>query len=133
MLPAKMPFDEARNLLWRRERNKEGSDETYSVGIGPNHVLVREWRDCPQVETVLYTDFNSSGKEDLTVQQLADAACQSVKLADPGRDGITYLENAIDAGVETPLTAAYRAEILRRTGAATLAQARELLKQQSPV
>ena len=46
-------FEDARDLLWRRERNKEDSNDTYSVGIGPNHVLVHEWRDCPEVERVL--------------------------------------------------------------------------------
>lgn len=62
ILPDDMSFKRVRDLLWLRERRKEGSGETYSEGSGKDHVLVREWKGCPSVETVLYTDFNPSGK-----------------------------------------------------------------------
>ena len=37
-------------------------------------------------------------------------------------DGITYLMNAMKAGIDTPLTPAYEKEILRLTGASNLAR-----------
>ncbi len=51
--------DEARNMLWRRERRIEGSGKNYVEGTTPNSVLVREWTNSPCVESVLYTDFLS--------------------------------------------------------------------------
>jgi hypothetical protein len=131
ILPDDMPLERARDLLWLRERRKEESGETYSAGTGPNHVLVREWSkacefgECPWVETVLYTDFNPSGKQTLTAEQLAKAAIESVGKADEGKDGITYLAQAEKAGIHTPLTKTYREAILKQTGTQTLAEARE--------
>jgi hypothetical protein len=131
ILPDDMPLERARDLLWLRERRKEDNEETYSAGTGPNHVLVREWNkacefgECPWVETVLYTDFNPSGKQTLTAEQLAKAAIESVGKADEGKDGITYLAQAEKAGIHTPLTKTYREAILKQTGTQTLAEARE--------
>ena len=57
------------------------------------------------------------------VEYLAQLAIKSVPLADEGRDGITYLRDAISAGIRTPLTEEYRDEVLRLTGADTLDEA----------
>lgn len=55
---------------------------------------------------------------------LADLAVQSVgallATGEVERNGIRYLRNAIDAGIATPLTAAYREALLARTGAPDL-------------
>lgn len=116
-----VPLDEARNMLWRRERRKEGTGEIYEEGTGPNHVLVREWTDSPCVEHVFYTDFNLSGKV-ATPQaaKLATKAIQSVKAAKPDMDGITYLKNNLASGIKTQLTADYEAEILKQTKTSSL-------------
>jgi len=127
ILPDGMPVTQARDLLWLRERRKEDSGETYSSGTGPNHVLVREWTECPWVETVLYTDFNASGKQTLPAEALAKAAIDSVNKADKGKDGITYLQEAEAAGINTPLTDAYLKAILRLTGTDSLSAARDQL------
>lgn len=55
--------------------------------------------------------------------RLAQLAIGSVATADEGRDGISYLMNAMGHGIKTPLTDDYAAEILGRTGASGLAEA----------
>ena len=117
-------IEEATNMLWRRETGKIGTGETYARGTLPNSVLVERFGDDGCVETVLYTDFNAAGKIDHpTAAELAEHAIQSVTGALEGKDGITYLADAISCGIETPLTSEYRAEILRRTGTASLYEA----------
>jgi hypothetical protein len=122
-------FDEARNMLWRRERRQEGTGESYSRGTGENSVLVEEFHDDPCVATVLYTDFNPSGKiPHPTAMDLAKRAIASVAAALEGMDGITYLMNALRSGIETPLTADYKAEILKQTLTLTLEDALKTAK-----
>ena len=123
ILPDDMSVAQARDLLWRRERRKEDSDEAYSADTGPNAVLVRESSDCPWVETVLYTDFNASGKVTLSAEGLAKAAVESVAKAPEGKDGISYLASAMGTGIRTPLTEDYRDAILRLTGVDSLVDA----------
>ena len=63
----------------------------------------------------------------LTPQRLAELALKSTRCAEvagKGRDGISYLIAALRNGVRTTLSEAYEEEVLRRTGAATLADAR---------
>jgi hypothetical protein len=115
---------EARNMLYRREIGKPGSGEKYAEGASANSVLVREFNDSPWVCTVLYTDFHPSGKiANPTPQELASRAIQSVRAAKAGKDGITYLMDAIASGIKTPLTLDYQAEILRLTKAQSLNEA----------
>jgi hypothetical protein len=110
-------------MLWRRERRKVGSNETYVEGAGPDSVLVRS-HESPWVETVLYTDFCLEGKiANPSPEDLAMRAIQSVGKAPDGKDGITYLANALSAGIQTPLTSAYTAEILKETQATSLEEA----------
>jgi hypothetical protein len=129
-----MTFDQARDLLWRRERHREESTEPYSEGTGPNRVLVRkwnkesEWGECPWVETVLYTDFNPSGKKTLSAEELAQAAIASVRNTNDGKDGVSYLQNNIAKGIKTPLTRDYEAEILKQTKTHSLQEALRKVK-----
>ena len=115
--------EEATNMLWRRETGKIGTAETYARGTSPNSVLVERFGDSC-VEAVLYTDFNAAGKIDHPAPAaLAEHAIQSVAEGPEGKDGITYFADAISCGIETPLTSSYRAEILRKTCAASLEDA----------
>ena len=114
---------DARDMLWRRERRKIGSDETYAEGTGPDSVLVHS-HESPWVETVLYTDFNAAGKiADPNPEDLARHAIQSVRKADEGKDGLSYLMSAVASGIETRLTPAYTAEILKQTQTNSLSEA----------
>ncbi len=121
--------DQARDMLWRRERGKECSGERYTESPSDNAVLVREVHDSPWVETALYTDFNDGGKiADPKPADLASAAISSVGKAEVGKDGISYLMNAIQCGIRTPLTGTYEDEILKQTGAPTLEEVLALLR-----
>lgn len=121
VLATSVTLAEAQNLLWRRERRKEGTGEIYSEGTLANSVLVRSWPAIHGLDATLYTDFPSAGKiESPQAQTLAAAAVASVGKAKPGMDGISYLLQTSESGIETALTPAYREEILRLTGAADL-------------
>lgn len=109
--------DAARDMLWRRETRNVGTNRHYPAGTGANAIIAAALTDTPCVETVFYTDFNPSGKIlNPTAEDLAKSAIASVKEAGNGQDGITYLINNIAAGIETPLTSAYRDAILKQTG-----------------
>jgi len=129
VLDDSISLDEARDMLWRRERRKTGSGEKYIEGTSENTVLVREISDSPSVASVLYTDFLPSGKIDRpSAAELGAHAIQSVSKAEPGMDGITYLINAMSAGIKTPLTEGYTEEILRQSGTSSLREALEKLR-----
>ena len=111
-------------MLWRRERRKSDSGETYVEGTSPNSILVRHSGDSPCVSNVLYTDFHAVGKIDkLDARELATRAIESIQTAENGKDGISYLLSNLAAGIETPLTPAYKAEILRQTKTESLENA----------
>lgn len=117
-------LDEARDLLWRREARKEGTGLRYPGGRWAGSVLVNDCGPMEGLGHVLYTDFHSEGKiQEPDVAQLAERAIASVAMAPIGKDGITYLMEVTEAGVETALSRAYEHEILRRTSSETLAEA----------
>ena len=123
-------FDEAEEMLYRRERRRVGSSEKYVRRTDKDSVLVEAYTELPSVASVLYTDFWREGKvEQPNAVELATHAIESVKKADPGMDGITYLMNAMAAGIRTPLTEAYSEEILRRSKTNSL---REALRKLTP-
>ena len=116
--------DEARDMLWRRERHRTGSGEKYLERSSPNSVLLRTYLDHPRVEIVHYTDFHPKGKiAHPSATELAKHAVLSVKKAEDGKDGISYLIRARASGITTPLTERYVQEILRLTQTATLTEA----------
>ena len=121
--------NEAKNLLWRRETRREGSGRKYYESSAPNAIIIRDKPGFCEVNHVLYTDFNSSGKvSDPDPRSLARAAISSVATAAPGKDGISYLLDLINAGVETALTPRYKEEILALTGTTSLVEALDSLR-----
>jgi hypothetical protein len=115
---------DAKSMLWRRERRKTGTRETYVEGTSPDSVLVREWLGSPCVDSALYTDFNPAGKIAAPLAaELAKRAIQSVKAAKEGMDGITYLKNNLASGIKTKLTTEFEAHILKQTKASSLEEA----------
>jgi hypothetical protein len=113
---------EVKNLLWRRETRSVGSTKTYHESRSSNAVVVRELPHFCNIEYVVYTDFNLEGKIfNPTPSLLATAAINSVGQAETGKDGISYLKELLEVGIETSLTSGYVEEILLRTGASDLA------------
>jgi hypothetical protein len=120
---------EGRDLLWRRETRKTGTLATYVEGTSENSVLVKTISDSPWVETLLYTDFPAAGKiTNPNPTELAERAVRSFETASPGMDGISYLIAAMGYGIQTPLTVAYRDEILRQTKTDSLNNALDVIR-----
>lgn len=112
------------DILYRREIDAIGSGKSFSepepgdlkrvgierhVGLGGLHVVL----STKLAQTIM----------PLTAERLADLAIDSARKLKNGRDGISYLINATRNGIETPLSAAYAKEVMRRLGVADLAQA----------
>ena len=115
--------EEARDMLWRRETGKVETKEKY-----PNKQLkIKEtYHRC--VSLVLYVDFADKYKIDCPDPvALAEAAIKSVGKTKPDNDGISYLKNNLELGIETPLTQDYKAEILRQTKTKSLDEALKTL------
>ena len=112
------------------ERHGKPEAKNILKATSPNSVLVRAI-DSPSVSTVLYTDFPAAGKNsNLAAEDLARRAIQSVGKADEGKDGISYLINAIESGIETPLTQRYCDAILNQTDTDSLEGALDWAKNQ---
>jgi hypothetical protein len=70
-------------------------------------------------------------QEDVTPGELARRAVASV--AHGPRNGVAYLRRVVDAGVRTPLTAAYERALLELTGAPSLNRVEQVLRGPSVV
>ena len=122
-------FEQAADMLWRRETGNIGTGKTYPAARTPRAVRVRMLRNFAGVSEVLYTDFYQRGKiRRPNPKMLARRAIASVKDSERGRDGISYLIGVIQVGVLTPLTNDYRNEILRLTQSGSLSSALKALK-----
>lgn len=125
-----MRADKVRDRLYRREINRVGDlnvqyDEEAQKRKG-DPVLVRIVEGLggvpqvfytylePNIDLVLDTDRSITEK----ARHLANLAIQSVtaETYTEERDGIQYLADAIQHGIETPLTGPYRAAVLSRVG-----------------
>jgi len=117
---------EAQDMLYRRERNRVGTTDLYT-DMDPAHpdsaVLGR--LDNFAGLTVVFHAALRPNIEDPAPGHLAQLAIASARLpsGDVHRDGISYLLDAKRDGVMTPLMPGYEEEILRRTGANSLAEA----------
>jgi hypothetical protein len=123
---------DAKNILYRREIRKALTNRQYAVGTSPNAVLVQDLPGFCGVAHVLYTDFHAAGKiASPQPEKLAKAAVDSVSSAPPGKDGISYLIAAIDAGVKTPRTDEYREGVFSLTKTSNLVDALKSLSSDS--
>ena len=126
VLDSTISLAEAKTLLWRRETRTEYSDKQYSRPVNPTQkqVIVECTENFEGCDVVLYTKIGRN-IEKLNADHLADLAIKSArgKAGADGKDGISYLQNAFDQGIRTPLLPAYKAAILRKTGARDLKEA----------
>jgi hypothetical protein len=124
VLNGTVTFEQARNMLWRREAGVADTSKSYPACTGPNSVQVEKIKDNPCVTQVLFTDFLPAGKiENPNDAERAQHAIASVKTAEAGQDGISYLIGILAPGVNTPLTAGYEVEILKQAKAQSLQDA----------
>lgn len=130
VLDREVSESQARDMLWRREIGLVDGSQGYNPPANPNKnsVIVEELIDFEGVDTVFYTKIGQN-IEDLTPKTLAKLSIESAR-KNAGlerRDGITYLINAKNNGIRTPLMQQYESEILRLTEKKTLELAREAL------
>lgn len=124
-------IERAREMLYQRET---GSDRPYRPDPSKRDQV---WiKDSFEVfdGIALYTWIRAN-VEPLTAERLAELAIESAKdpeAAVSRRDGISYLLDAKRNGIETRLSAAYEAEILKRTDADNLEAAIETLAASCP-
>ena len=131
VLDSAISLAEAKTFLWKRETRRESSEEQYSrpANPGQNQVVlgcIENFEDC---DVVLYTKIGKN-IEELNANYLAELAIKSArgKAGADGKDGISYLRNAVDQGIRTPLLPAYKAAILRKTEARDLVEARARIR-----
>lgn len=126
VLSDKVNETEAMNMLWRRETGKKGEYE-FPKDPDENTVIVESLKDFHRVATVLYTCIGSNIDPPLTPRKLAKLAIESARTESgrDKRDGISYLKDAIDNGIETPLTGDYKEAIFRQLGVDSLEDAWE--------
>jgi cation transport regulator ChaC len=118
-------LEEATDMLYRREIQEVGSGKRYdaSRANAANRVRVKAIDGAFEgISTVLYTDLDAN-IDDLTPQELAKLAIESVAKAEVGKDGISYLMAAQAHGIRTALSDKYAEEILGKTGASSLEEA----------
>jgi hypothetical protein len=123
--------EEAADMLWRRETSKVGTQDKYRPPKihGSNTVLVQPLENFEGVRRVLYTKIEPNiSAQELSSVRLAELAIASVRKTSSGRDGISYLKEAIEFGIETPLTRDYEMEVLRQTGTSNLGEALRKLR-----
>ncbi|EAZ81327.1 hypothetical protein [Algoriphagus machipongonensis] len=116
-------LDQVKNMLYRREINKVGTNVTYTEREHPtpNQLVIQEHRDISDVNIYLTANYGCNLAE-ITSDILADLAIESFKSTgvEKGRDGISYLKNNIDNKIITPLTEDYRKAILKKMKAKSL-------------
>lgn len=120
-LTPEVDIEEAEDCLYRREIHRVASGVPYPRD-SPGDLRIKYLKDFHKVETVLYTALPPN-IEPLTAAELARRAHDSLLDGDTVKcrlDGITYLISCKRNHIETPLTGAYEAELLRQFNVASL-------------
>ena len=125
VLETSVSFQQAKDLLWRRETRNEGSEKHYVGPLkpDPNRVVIETLRNFNDIDIVIYTKLGINIL-DLNPKRLAELAVNSAKAAGKdGKDGISYLISLKRQGISTPLMPAYECEILKLANAVSLEDA----------
>lgn len=122
ILVVDLPLSEAQNLLYDRETYGKGKTYSPPKHSTSNSVVIKTLCNFEEIDKVIYTSIRANIKE-LTPEKLASLAIYSARRRADGRDGISYLMNAKKAGIRTPLSEPYEAEILKSTETTTLEDA----------
>jgi cation transport regulator ChaC len=132
VLKAAITVEQAKNMLYRREIHKVGSNETYhheNQTRKKNGLLIKTLNNFCGVPLVIYTYLTPNIEEILNpnlsdgkkAEILAEAAIKSItpETYKNYKDGIWYLYQNLESGIITPLTKPYQNEILKRANGAT--------------
>ncbi len=117
----------ARDMLYRRERNRVGSVDRYADAdpANPDGAFLGRLDGFAGLDVVFHAALRANIEEP-TPGRLARLAITSAAAPSGavGRDGIRYLMDAQESGIVTPLMPEYEEEILRQTGGRDLEEAR---------
>ena len=121
----------AQDMLYRRERNRVGRGDVYA-DLDPgdaDSAFLGRLDGFAGLDVVFHAALRAN-IETPTPELLARLAIESAAAPSgaAGRDGISYLMDAKQSGILTPLMAGYEAEILRLTGARDLEEARAIAR-----
>ena len=127
VLRSSTTLTEARNITYRREIGRIGDPHRlyqHKTSPGKDDVVLPVLEAFAEIDRVIYTKICANiPVSRRTGTYLAGLARDSVAKTGPCKDGITYLRDALSAGITTPLTEEYENEVLRVTSAATLDEA----------
>lgn len=106
-------IQDAKNMLYRREIHRENEKNlVYDPTNKSSTIKILSMSDFRGIETVLYTDPKPN-IEDLNAKNLAMLAIESAKMKGKEKlDGISYLIEAKNCGIKTPLMEGYEQAIL---------------------
>ncbi|HPH45950.1 MAG TPA: hypothetical protein PLJ60_18980 [Chryseolinea sp.] len=124
VLSDEITTEQAKSMLWRRERHIADVTQEYTRPNNPgiNAVLVEQLHHFNGVELVLYTSIGKNIERPITPQLLSDYAISSIR-ANAGameKDGIRYLLSAKKNGIITEFSEEYENEILKKTNTKSL-------------
>ena len=119
----------AQDMLYRRERNRVGSDDRYADvdPANPDSAFLGRLDGFAGLDVVFHAALRANIEEP-TPELLARLAIASTEAPSGAvdRDGIRYLMDAMQSGIVTPLMPEYEKEILHQTGGRDLEEARAL-------
>lgn len=117
------------DALWHRETRTERRDETTTPETKDLLIRRAEGLEAEHgLRRVFYAHLKAN-IDDRTAEHLAELAIESARSEAGGReeDGISYLMTVKENGLSTSLLVPYEQEILRKTGTASLTEARRTL------
>ena len=134
ILVVDLGLEDAADRLYRREIHEVGSSKKYKASAAgkANSVRIQSLSDFKAMAAVLYTEIGANISQPSAIE-LARLAIKSARARDDGRDGISYLRDALANGIHTPLSDGYQRKILELVGGNDLDEALALAWASRPV
>jgi hypothetical protein len=129
ILIVNLEVEDATDRLYRREIHEVSSNKIYEEPPAGNQNSVRVCSlfNFEGVGTVLYAEIGANIDQP-TASELARLAIKSARARDDGKDGITYLRDALANNVRTPLSDTYLRKTLDLTGGRDLDDALAIVR-----
>jgi len=131
-------LNEAKDILYRREIHKVGSNKKYDYPENPTEDQIKKrvklevMSDFMEIRNVLFISFGRNIEQELTAELLSEYAIESIlsKAGAEEKDGVRYLLSAKRNGLITPLSGDYERQILAKTETKSLEEAIKKLDKQ---
>jgi hypothetical protein len=132
ILDSEVPLLHAKTLLWWREKGEKKGIYTHPKNPRLNQVVVECLDQFAGLDTVLYARIGAN-IDTLDPHELAKLAINSVNSEEgaDGNDGISYLINAKNNHIVTPLMEGYEKRILELTSTTSLEDALKRVREKN--